>query len=44
LDGDHYKSIIFSTFTTTFVTITTTNTRSISYWTADGRSGTTTFF
>jgi hypothetical protein len=45
LDGNHYKSITFSTFTITFVAITIVKTRrSTCYWTADGRSITTSFF
>jgi hypothetical protein len=44
LDGDHYKSTTFSTFTTTFVTTTTNIRRIIGYWIIDGGSGTTTLF
>jgi hypothetical protein len=45
LDGDHYKSITFSTFTTTFATTIIVDTRrSTGYWTANERSGTKPFF
>jgi hypothetical protein len=43
LDGDHYKSTTFSTFSTTFVT-TTNIRRSIGYWNIIGGNGNTTFF
>jgi hypothetical protein len=45
LDGNHYKSNTFSTFTITFVIKPTTNTgRSTGYGTTNGKSGETTYF
>jgi hypothetical protein len=45
LDGNHYKSTSFLTFTTLFAIPTTSNIRrSISYWIVDGESGDIPFF
>jgi hypothetical protein len=45
LDGNHYTSIAFLAFPTTFATTTKTNIRrSVGYWITDKGSGTTSFF
>jgi hypothetical protein len=45
LDGNHYTSIAFLAFPTTFAATTKTNIRrSVGYWITDKGSGTTSFF
>jgi len=45
LDGDHWKSTTFSTFTTSFAIVTIANIRrSIGYWIADEETGNITSF